>query len=122
MAHFVFFCSYIFINAHAVYKLEPVSDDPAYAVKVQNRQSRAMIIMVFIIAIFLILSGIRYRYTNTETTFGAIIAIGVFAVLGYGWFLASNTLGIRTMDIFGVVQQMLITQDPSRPVACVSSS
>jgi len=122
MAHFAFFCSYIGANAYSVYKLKPISDDPAYKVKVQNRMTRVTIIMSFIAIIFLTLSVIRYRYTNTERIPGILIATGIFGVLGYGWFLLSNTLGIRTMDIFGVAQQMLLTKDPSTPTACVTST
>jgi hypothetical protein len=122
MAHFTFFCSYLVSNAYAIYKLKPVSDDPSYTVKVQNRMTRATIIMSFIVVLFVTLSIIRYRYTNTERVAGLVIATGVFGALGYAWFIASNSLGIRTMDIFGVAQQMLITRNPSTPTACVTST
>jgi hypothetical protein len=78
--------------------------------------------MIFIVAIFLALSLIRLRYTHTEHIFGALFATVIFGLLGWGWFEASNSLGIRTMDIFGVVQQMLVTQDPSMPTTCVSTN
>jgi len=122
MAHFTFFCSYLLVNANAVYKLPPISDSPDYESKVQARKSRATVIMIFIVAIFLALSLIRLRYTHTEHIFGALFATVIFGLLGWGWFEASNSLGIRTMDIFGVVQQMLVTQDPSMPTTCVSTN
>lgn len=122
MAHFSFFCSYILVNAYAVYTLDPVSDSPDYTVKVNNRKSRAIVIMMFMLATFLILSGIRLAYTDSEKFFGAIFATVIFGLLGWGWCTASKTLGIRTMDIFGVAQQMVLTQDPSKPTTCVTTS
>lgn len=122
MAHFAFFSGYILCNAINVYKLDPVSDSPEYNVKVNNRKSRAVVIMMFVAAIFVILSGIRLAYTDSENFFGAIFATVTFGLLAWGWCTASTTLGIRTMDIFGVAQQMVLTQDPSKPTTCVSSS
>jgi hypothetical protein len=121
MAHFTFFSAYILSNASAVYNLEPLSDEAEFDVKVENRKARATNIIIFTIMIFLILSGIRLRFTNSESIFGALFATVAFGILGYGWFIASNSLGIRTMDIFGIVQQMVKTMDPSKPTVCVSN-
>lgn len=118
MAHFTFFCSYILSNASSVYNLPAVSDDLEYDAKVQARKSRTSVIMIFIVAIFLILTGIRLIYTHSENFVGVLIATLIFGSLGYGWHIASNSLGIRTMDIFGVVQQMIAVRDPSVPMMC----
>jgi hypothetical protein len=122
MAHFTFFCSYIFVNAYKVYNLPAISDSEDYLTKIQARTSRSIVIMIFTLAIFLALVFIRLKYTNTEHIFGVLFAIVIFATIGYGWLLASNELGIRTMDIFGVAQQMLLVQDPSKPTTCVSQT
>lgn len=122
MAHFTFFCSYIFSNAYKVYYLPPVSDSEDYITKIQARTSRAMVIMIFTATIFVALAFIRLRYTNTEHVFGVLFTTVIFGAFGYAWLLASNELGIRTMDIFGVAQQMLLVQDPSKPTTCVNQS
>jgi len=121
MAHFAFFSSYIVCNAAAIYKLEAVSDTPEYMAKVGARKSRALNIIIFTAMFFLVLSGIRLAFTKSETIPGALVATGVFGLLGWGWYTASNTLGIRTMDIFGVAQQMVVTHDPSKPVTCINT-
>jgi len=118
MAHFTFFCSFILSNAYAVYNLPAVSDGAEYDTKVQARKSRTSVIMIFIVTIFIILTGIRLMYTQSEKALGVLFTTGVFGGLGYCWYLASNSLGIRTMDIFGVVQQMIAVRDPAIPVAC----
>jgi hypothetical protein len=122
MAHFTFFCSYILFNAAEVYNLPPISDSDDYLAKVQARTSRAMVIMIFTIAIFAALAFIRLRYTNTEHIFGVLFSTAIFGVFGYAWLKASSELGIRTMDIFGVAQQMLLVQDPSIPTTCVNQA
>ena len=122
MAHFAFFTSYIVWNANAVYKLDAVSDSPEYRAKVNARKSRVVNIIIFSLIFFLVLCGIRLGFTKSETVAGVIVATGTFGLLGWGWYIASNSMGIRTMDIFGVAQQMVVTHDPSKPVACVSTT
>lgn len=122
MAHFAFFSSYILSNAYAVYKLEPVSDEPEYVSKIKARKARTINIMIFTLLCFVILSGIRLRYTHSEKFLGVLFATAAFGGLGYGWYVLSNTLGIRTMDIFGVAQQMVTTYDPTKPVTCVNTT
>jgi hypothetical protein len=122
MAHFTFFCSYILFNAYEVYKLPPVSDSEDYLTKVQARSSRAIVIIIFAIAIFLALAFIRLKYTNTEHIFGVLFTTVIFGAFGYAWLLASSSLGIRIMDVFGVAQQMLLVHDPSKPTTCVNQS
>lgn len=119
MAHFAFFTFYIVSNADAIYKLDAVSNTPEYMAKVKARKSRAINIIIFTVMFFLVLSGIRLSFTKSETIPGVLVATGVFGLLGWGWYTASNTMGIRTMDIFGVAQQMVVTQDTSKPVTCV---
>ena len=122
MAHFTFFCSYILFNASEVYHLPPVSDSDDYLAKIQARTSRSMVIMIFTIAIFFALAFIRIRYTNTEHIFGVLFSTVVFGAFGYAWLKTSSAIGIRTMDIFGVVQQMLLVHDPSIPTKCVNQT
>ena len=107
------------VNADAIYKLDAVSDTPEYMAKVKARKSRAVNIIIFTVMFFLVLAGIRLGFTKSETVPGVLLATGVFGLLGWGWYTASNTMGIRTMDIFGVAQQMVVTQDTSKPVTCV---
>ena len=121
MAHFAFFSAYILSNAMAVYNLEPLSDATELDIKVENRKARATNIAIFSIMIFLILAGIRLAFTDSETIGGALLGTIGFGILGYIWFLLSNSLGIRTMDIFGIAQQMVNTMDPSKPTVCVSN-
>ena len=121
MAHFAFLSSYIISNAIDVYRLDPVSDSEEYSIKVLSRKSRATIIITFSVMFFLVLSAIRYAYTGSEHIIGAFIGATVFGLLGWGWYTASATLGIRTMDIFGIAQQMVVTQDPTKPTTCISA-
>ena len=121
MAHFVFFCSYIFFNALELYNMPPISQETTYATKIQMRKARTGLIMGFILFTFIALIVIRYRVTNTETFFGILFSILVFGSLGYGWYTASSAVGIRTMDIFGMAQQMFLVPNKTDPTVCVAS-
>lgn len=121
MAHFTFFCSYIFFNALELYNMDPISQDATYTAKIQMRKARTALIMAFIMFTFLALIVIRFRVTNTETFFGILFSIAVFGALGFGWYTASSAVGIRTMDIFGVAQQMFLVPNKTNPTVCVKS-
>jgi len=121
MAHFTFFCSYIFFNALELYNLAPISDDAKYSTKIQIRKTRMGMIMGFLMFTFLALILIRYRATRTETFFGILFSIASFGALGYGWYMASSAVGIRTMDIFGVAQQMFLVPNKTDPSVCVKT-
>jgi hypothetical protein len=123
MAHLTFFCTYVFVNALDVYNMPSIAsatDDPLYQVKVSARKTRAMLIMLFVSFTFLLLASFRYMYTGAETFFGALLAIPVFFGLGYGWYKASATIGVKQMDMFGIIQQMILVKDPTKPQMCVS--
>jgi len=120
MAHFTFFCTYVFVNALDVYNMPSISDDALYQVKVNARKTRAMLIMLFVSFTFLLLVSFRYMYTGAETFFGVLAAVAVFSGLGYGWYKASATIGVKQMDMFGIIQQMILVKDPTKPQMCVS--
>lgn len=122
MAHFVFFFTYIYFNAREIYYLEPISQDIGYAAKIEARKTRMNLIIGFLMFTFIALIVIRYKFTNTETIFGTIFSIGTFGFIGYIWYRLSSSMGIRTMDIFGVAQQMFLVPNAINPLVCVPSS
>lgn len=122
VSHFTFFCTYLFLNGYGVYKLPAVSDDPAYVKKVDSRKARVQLVMLFTVFTFLALIFIRYFFTGSETFLGLILGVGVFGFLGWGWYAASINAGIRTLDLFGITQQMIVVGDPTKPQMCISQS
>jgi hypothetical protein len=104
----VYFFVYLWFNANNIYNADPIDIGPEYTVKVNNRKSRTMMIMVFVGVFLSLLLGARFLVK------GDILNALVSAVIGWlfawTWNVVGNqpNLGINTMDIFGISQQMMI--------------
>jgi len=116
ISHFTFFSSYVFFNALAIYNSETTSDDANSKIT----KSRSILIMAFTLFTFLAFIGIRYFVTGTENLIGMLLGIGILGGLGYGWYLASASAGIKTMDIFGITPLFNPTTTTDATTVCVS--
>ncbi len=114
IAQIVFFFSYLFANALDVYNILPVSDSPIEEWRVENRKGRASMIMGLSVFMLIFLVMMRYLATDLETKTGIFIGVLTMAPLAYGWYTAASAIGVRKMDVFGIVQQMVpVTDDKS---------
>lgn len=125
ISHFTFFCSYIFFNAYTIYKNsinDDTIDDTTNKKSFNKTKSRAILIMLFTLFTFVAFVGIRYKITHTEKILGMLLGIGAMGGLGYGWYLASISINIKRMDIFGVTQQMKTVTDVNAKKLCVKQN
>lgn len=123
VAQVVFFFSYLFFNALDVYKMAPPSEQTATDEwRIENRKSRATMIMVLSCILLTWLLAFRYFLTDLDTVLGITIGVAVMGVLGWGWYLAASKIGVRTMDIFGIVQQMVPITEDANITYCVPPS
>ncbi len=120
-AHIVFFFSYLFFNALAVYNLPPLpelTDEDEW--RINNRKSRSLMIMIMACVLMVLILLFRYILTDVDTFFGMFgIAVPVLGALGYGWYRAANAIGVRMMDLFGIVQQMVPVKEDTNVTYCV---
>jgi hypothetical protein len=128
IAHLTFFCTYIISNAVSVYNLDPILSSTNYQYKVDHRKTRASMIILVASLILISFVGLRWYTTNVETTLGIVIGLVVFGFMGYFWSLAAaNGLdgatgtAARNSDIFGVVNQMVPTNDSDLTI-CTKST
>ncbi len=119
VTHVTFFFSYLFANALDVYSIKPVSDAPAEEWRVENRKSRASMIMGMCVFLCLFMVTMRYTITNTETFVGTLIGVGGAGALGYAWYLVASLMGSRKSDVFGIVQQMVPIQEDGNATMCL---
>lgn len=128
IAHLVFFCSFIITNAVNVYNMDPVLDSTNYQYKVNNRKSRATMIIVVASLVAVSFVALRCYATGAETALGVFVGVSVFGFLGYFWSAAaSGGIGLdgtsaRNADIFGVVNQMVATSDKDVTVCAPSKT
>lgn len=114
VAHTSFFFFYLFWSAYSLYKLEPTTDSPDDDWRVENRKSRASMIMMSSMFFLLFMVVMRYTLTNAERWLGVLVGLGGFGALAYGWQQFTATAGAKAADVFGIVQQMVpITEDPN---------
>jgi len=118
IAHLTFFCAYVITNAYNVYNLDPVLTSTNYQYKVDNRKTRASMIILVSILVLLSFVALRCYVTGAETLLGVPLGLLVFGFLGYFWCVASanglngvDGTSARNSDIFGVVNQMVSTND-----------
>ena len=122
ISHVAFFFSYIIANAVNVYNMDPILSSTNYQFKVHHRQTRAMMIMIVALLFFATFVFLRLFVTNAETIPGVALGVGLFGFLGYLWCnIAANGIGMggvavegtaaSNADIFGVVNQMVATND-----------
>jgi hypothetical protein len=99
-----FFFAYITTNAYFVYSME---SDKKSTIEYENRQAKAVAIMVTSILIFIAFSILRIGYQGLETVGGILLGFVIGGLGGIGWYYLSNMVGIRHADIFGVVTQII---------------
>jgi hypothetical protein len=119
MANLAFFFGYLLMNAIEIYRL-PAAPQAADWMII-SRKTRAATLIASSLVLLFTFSAIRYSLTGTETLGGIAFAIVVLGGSGMAWYqLATNVLGARNSDIFGVVQQM-VSQNTgdTKPVTCV---
>ena len=121
-----YFFSYVFFNAYDVYNDEPISSDPDYSVKVNNRKTRTAMIMTWAVILGLLLIAGRWIGKSEYTD---ILPVRIFSVvfsIGLGSCVAfiANTIskqpnvGTQKMDIFGISQQMMLIPKTSEVTVC----
>jgi hypothetical protein len=103
----VFFMTYVYMNAYSVYNMPVLDETVSQQWRVQNRQARAMMILMVVALLSGGLVVSRYLLTGTETFFGMILSVGLGIGLGIFWYRVAGLAGARNADIFGVVQQMV---------------
>jgi hypothetical protein len=123
ITHVTFFFSYLFTNALDVYRQEPVSDTPQEEWRVENRRSRASMIMSMCVFLCLFMVAARYMITKTETMLGTLVGLGGAGALGWAWYSMASLMGSRKSDVFGIVQQMIpIQEDDTNATMCLQKS
>ena len=120
VAHVVFFFSYLFSNALDIYNLPPASEAATEEWRVENRKARATMIMTFSVGILLALLYVRYKATKLETKFGLFVGLATVPWVAYGFYRLMTLAGVRKMDIFGIVQQMVPVTEDRNITYCVA--
>jgi hypothetical protein len=120
VAHIVFFFSYLFSNAYDIYAIPPASDSPVEEWRVENRKSRATMIMFFSCLFLTVLVFLRYKTTDLETIFGILVGVLGLSGASYGFYRLMALAGVRKMDMFGIVQQMVPLTEDTNVTYCVA--
>lgn len=119
ISHIAFFFAYVFANAVDVFKIPPATDTPAEEWRVENRKARASMIMGVSVFLMIFLIAMRLIATDLETLPGAALGATVFSVVGYYWYQLATMAGVRKMDVFGIVQQMVPVTDDKNITYCM---
>jgi hypothetical protein len=118
MAHTLFLFGYMFGNAISILALpnNPKVDKILQA----NRKSRAMTVFTSILFFTAVMIALRYQ-THTERPYGIGIAVVVGGLGGFAWYKFAETCGIRSADVFGIAQQVVIPSQAKdeKPMTCV---
>jgi hypothetical protein len=120
VAQVVFFFAYLFSNALDVYNIPAATDTPVEEWRVENRKARSVMIMSVSVFLLIFLLSVRALATDLETVFGIALGLIAIAPLGYGWYRLTTLLGVRKMDVFGIVQQMVPVSDDKNITYCVA--
>ena len=135
VSHMTFFFGFIMANAVAVYQeptpktsatSDPVADKKRQSsinLRVSNRKSITVSIMMISVIIFLTLMYFRYWKTGCEERLGvAWFPIIVIYLIGFAFFnLVYKTCGVRPADVLGIVQGMISTDLIDNPIVCVGT-
>jgi hypothetical protein len=113
MAHVTFFFAYLLTNAGEINAMDSTADTINQKWRTENRKARSSLAIAVGAIMYALMIILRFTVTKSETFFGMLIAIGIFSVLGWGWYQAAKSAGARKGDIFGIVQQMIPIEDPS---------
>jgi len=134
--HISFFFGFIMSNAVVVYK-EPVPTNPITAdpvadkkrqagidVRVGNRKSITLTIMILSIIIFGVLLLFRYKKTGCENNFWlALVPLIIAYMTGFAFFsLIYTSCGVRPADVLGIVQGLIDTKLIDNPIVCVGTN
>ena len=108
-----YFFTYLWFNSYDIYKRDPIDPGEDYEIKVNNRKSRTMMIMIVSIVFLSLLLTTRIIVNgNGLYVFLSAILGGVCA---WAWNLFGkqpNVLG--SMDAFGISQQMMMIPNTDR--------
>jgi len=121
-----YFFSYVFFNANDVYNDEPITSDPDYSIKVNNRKTRTVMIMTWAVILGLLLIALRFMAKSEyiENIFKRMFSIALSVSLGSVMAFLVNfigkqpNVGTQKMDIFGITQQMMLIQKTSQVTVC----
>jgi hypothetical protein len=134
--HLSFFFGFIMSNAVVVYN-EPKPDkiitadtqadkkrNAAIDLRVSNRKSITVTIMILSIIIFGILLLFRYKKTGCENNFWlALVPLLIAYFTGFAFFsLIFTSCGVRPADVLGIVQGLIDTKLIDNPIVCVGST
>jgi len=121
MAHTLFLFGYILGNTISILNMPntPKVDKILQA----NRRSRATTVLASVLFFTVIMMTLRYM-THTERPYGMGIALLVGGGGGFLWYKFAETCGIRTADVFGIAQQVVIPSQAKdqKPMTCVYSA
>ena len=133
--HLSFFFGFIMSNAVAVYK-EPIPTNPTTAdtvadkkrqagidLRVGNRKSITITIMILSTIIFGVLLLFRYKKTACENNFWlALFPLLIAYFTGFAFFsLIYTSCGVRPADVLGIVQGLIDTKLIDNPIVCVGT-
>ena len=133
--HLSFFFGFIMSNAAAVYN-EPVPKNPTTAdpaadkqrqgkidLRVGNRKTITMSIMILSTVIFAILLLFRYKKTACENNFWlALFPVLIAYSTGIAFFsLIQTNCGVRPADVLGIVQGLIDSKLIDNPIVCVGA-
>lgn len=133
--HLSFFFGFIMSNAVAVYKeptpTNPTTADPAadkqrkagIDLRVSNRKTITVTIMLLSTIIFGVLLLFRYKKTACENNFWlALVPLLIAYFTGYAFFtLIYTSCGVRPADVLGIVQGLIDTKLIDNPIVCVGT-
>jgi hypothetical protein len=122
-----FFIGYMINNASQLFSRESpdesllvTSDGAAINKKILNRQSQALMSMIFIVAFTVIVIYFRYS-TGCDSLFGIISTLALSGTAGFAWYYTLSLIGQdRLSDLFGIANRLLppsAIQD--QPIACI---
>jgi len=118
MAHTLFLFGYMLGNTISILSIpnNPKVDKILQA----NRKGRARMVLTTILFFTVLMTALRYM-TRTERPYGIAIAFGVGGLGGFLWYKFAETCGIRTADVFGIAQQVVIPSQAKdeKPMTCV---
>lgn len=133
--HVSFFFGFIMSNAVVVYKeptpTNPTTNDPAadkkrqagIDLRVGNRKSITVTIMILSLIIFGVLLLFRYKKTACENNFWlALVPLIIAYMTGFAFFnLIYTSCGVRPADVLGIVQGLIDTKLIDNPIVCVGT-
>jgi len=118
MVHTLFLFGYILGNAIAILRMP--SDPKIDRILISNRKSRATTVLTVTLFFVALMTFLRYQ-THAEKPYGIAIAFLIGGLGGFLWYKFAETCGIRSADVFGIAQQVVIPSQAKdeKPMTCV---